>query len=445
MVRNEFAIWIPSTHCLVEVENSDILSVALLKVYGWTNNAWKMQYPLTDNSATEKAAVRKAFSTEGHVKIHLLCTVHSERTLSRRFRSSESKDTYNLLRHAMRVHTESECVLLCEQAMASAISHHSPNTAEADRRYIERDWLETRREWALFARQHNPLLLQATSSNACETWHARLKLGSGLRTGETVTHGIFGCVRTVHDCAHDVDNRTLSAQMDAKTRHFSLSRTYPSLRLFPYTVQKILATEESKVNIRIEQDMPTPFREREPVAGGKEGELGIYICHCLFSRRYQLPCQHIFHMDRAATTDSCQPEGQEQARQILTPSVWQEYFMEFGAGGMERYETGSSEDSPIAGRIVRPDDNKTLRVLKLAELNECIRSTFYNLDEVDGQESLNFMEGIENLIATIVSLPGSRPRAAPIPIFPNHPYHSPNPTIQSGPLSGLPAAVVSET
>lgn len=38
----------------------------------------------------------------------------------------------------------------------------------ADKWYLERDWLETRKCWAMFAYQHNQLLLQVTSSNACE-------------------------------------------------------------------------------------------------------------------------------------------------------------------------------------------------------------------------------------------------------------------------------------
>lgn len=45
---------------------------------------WKMQYPLTDNSAIENPAVLKAFSTdidntESHVTIQLLCIVHWEK------------------------------------------------------------------------------------------------------------------------------------------------------------------------------------------------------------------------------------------------------------------------------------------------------------------------------------------------------------------------------
>jgi hypothetical protein len=141
MCRNQSAIWIPGAYCLLEVENSDILSTALQYIYRWNNSTWKMHYPLTDNSAIEKAAVKKAFGAEGHIKTHLLCTVHSERTLSRRFRSLETKDAFNHMRHAMRVITEEKCVALCQEAINSLTFANN-----ADRRYIEREWLNTRQE-----------------------------------------------------------------------------------------------------------------------------------------------------------------------------------------------------------------------------------------------------------------------------------------------------------
>lgn len=60
----------------MEKENSDILATALRKISEWSEFQWQMQYPLTDNSAIEKAAVKKAFEREGQVKQHLLYTVH---------------------------------------------------------------------------------------------------------------------------------------------------------------------------------------------------------------------------------------------------------------------------------------------------------------------------------------------------------------------------------
>lgn len=66
---------------MVEGENSDILSVALQEIFVWSSGTWKIKYPVTDNSAIERLAVKKAFGKEGFLKCHMLCTVHSEQTL----------------------------------------------------------------------------------------------------------------------------------------------------------------------------------------------------------------------------------------------------------------------------------------------------------------------------------------------------------------------------
>lgn len=98
-----------------------------------------------------------------------------------------------------------------------------------------------------------------------------MKLGLGLKTGKTATHGIYGCVQTVHDCAHDINNKALAANLDSHLWHASLTKTYPSLCQFPFTIQKIVAVEESKVGTRIGQDMLVPVREKVN---------GIFICYC---------------------------------------------------------------------------------------------------------------------------------------------------------------------
>lgn len=168
----------------------------------------------------------------------------------------------------------------------------------------------------MYARQHSPIPLQVTSSNCCEAWNTCLKRGSGLTTRKTGTHGIFDCVRTVYDCTHDIDNNVWSAEIEAKIKRITLTKTYPSLALFPFDVQKLTALEQSKVAIRFEQQMSTPTREQVNK---------LYACNCLFSCHYQFPYQHIFHIDRA----SMEPGSP------LISSVWHQYFERFGHGGME--------------------------------------------------------------------------------------------------------------
>lgn len=140
-----------------------------------------------------------------------------------------------------------------------------------------------------------------------------------MKHGETSTYGIYRCVRTVHDSAYEANNNVKSAIIESKTKRITLTKTYPSLALFPFAVQWLISTRESKVIVQLQQHMSIPVREQAPD--------GLYICSCLFSHRYQLPCQHIFHIDQLNTEP------------ILSQSKWEKYFEKFDAGGMEIYES----------------------------------------------------------------------------------------------------------
>jgi len=86
MVRDEFGSWIPAVHLLSAHEDSDILKGALQQLKTWCMGGWNLRYMLTDDSAAEQAAVKKAFLglKAGKQEVdHLLCRVHSNRTLQR--------------------------------------------------------------------------------------------------------------------------------------------------------------------------------------------------------------------------------------------------------------------------------------------------------------------------------------------------------------------------
>lgn len=156
-----------------------------------------------------------------------------------------------------------------------------------------------------------PKTYSVTTTNPCEAWHNRLKSGAGIRDGHTATHGFFGCINNVHDSAHDIENNIRTAEIDSRTKKVTLTKKYPPLAEFPFAIQKLVATEENKVNTRITQNLmtPTPSTSLED---------GLLECNCQFSRRYLLPCQHIFHIDR------CSEEP------ILTAGIWGKYLERFG-------------------------------------------------------------------------------------------------------------------
>ena len=61
-------------------------------------------------------------------------------------------------------------------------------------------------------------------------------------------------MRTVHDCVLDIDNKILAAQMDKQTQYTTLTKTYLSLKWFPFAVQKTIALEEKEIEIQLEKN-----------------------------------------------------------------------------------------------------------------------------------------------------------------------------------------------
>jgi hypothetical protein len=156
----------------------------------------------------------------------------------------------------------------------------------------------------------------------------------------------------------------------------TLGKRYPNLSEFPFAIQKIIAAEENKVNLRQSQHLLVPIRET--------GTDGFIQCNCQFSRRYQFPCQHIFHIDRVA----------EDSEKVLTSSLWRRYLDRFGKGGMELYE---KELPRVLHLLEAPgvDPLRGHRVLRMKEINECIQSTFYHLEEMNPDQAAQFIAGVE--------------------------------------------------
>ncbi|KAI5837751.1 hypothetical protein DFP73DRAFT_600753 [Morchella snyderi] len=104
------------------------------------------------------------------------------------------------------------------------------------------------KHWALFARQHSNLLIQVMTTNPCEAWHNRLKSGAGIHDGQTATHSFFGCINNIHDSAHDIENNIRITEIESCIKKVTLPKRYQSLGEFPFAIQKLVATEENKVN-----------------------------------------------------------------------------------------------------------------------------------------------------------------------------------------------------
>src|SRR2546421_6264450 len=68
----------------------------------------------------------------------------------------------------------------CEKLIQDAINDCTIPTI---RNYIQRNYAKNTQQWALWARQHSPLLLQVTSTNPLESYHSELKRSSSPKYG----------------------------------------------------------------------------------------------------------------------------------------------------------------------------------------------------------------------------------------------------------------------
>ncbi len=100
---------------------------------------------------------------------HFLCRTHSEPSLNRALAGDKCKQTREHLYKALYFRKTRHG---CENSIQSAIA-----AASADKRdYIKREWWNTHKLWANYARQHSCLLLQCMTTNAVESWHHSLKM-----------------------------------------------------------------------------------------------------------------------------------------------------------------------------------------------------------------------------------------------------------------------------
>ena len=88
---------------------------------------------------------------------------------------------------------------------------------------------------------------------------------------------------------------------------------------FPFPIQQIIVSEVCAVEKRIEHGKVAP------------GLISLE-CHCLFFRKYRLPCQYIFH------------EHMYGARKLLITSAWEDFQQMFEEHRFEIYKHHDLEE-----------------------------------------------------------------------------------------------------
>ncbi|RHZ51439.1 hypothetical protein Glove_478g118 [Diversispora epigaea] len=166
-IRDSYNCWDVGAHFFVSNEDSDTIAEALKIIRNICKN-WIPGYVLMDQSNIEANSIKKVFpglkAGENECRI-ILCTVHIVRTWIAKI---YEKKTREIMIGAMHKRTK----IGCEQFIQNAIQQFS---VSAVCNFIKRNYMKNSHKWALWARQHSPLLLQVTSTNALESYHSELK------------------------------------------------------------------------------------------------------------------------------------------------------------------------------------------------------------------------------------------------------------------------------
>ena len=295
MVRTEVNIYLPCAGALIKSEDGNAIGKAIAVVRSWIQESgqdWKIRYCLTDDSAAEQRAVQIAFpednSVYGRVE-HLFCKWHSKQTLDRQIHGDILNAANEHLKAALfNRRSEAGCLESINAALDSIPDGTTITRKKKPwdpRKYIQNEWLATRRAWANYNRVHEHILMQIGTTGANEGWHNTLKTALGLRKHQNSHYSFAGVIQTFEDCARLVDNRVARMKNQWKTKQLSLATPYPWLKLFPFPAQVILA-DNLKLAEQRQMEESKPIRSPD-----LQGE-----CDCVEFRKWNLPCEHMLEL-----------------------------------------------------------------------------------------------------------------------------------------------------
>ena len=174
-IRNSYGCWEVGAHFFVSNEDSSTVAKAL-KIIRKFGCHWKPRYFLADQSHVEANSIKMAFPglQNGEQECDVIfCTVHVMRTWMSKIYDSKTRQK---MIHAMHKITKIGCESLIQQAINEC-------PIPTIKQYIQRYYMRNTHQWALWARQHSPLLLQVTTTNPLESYHSELKKNTSSQYG----------------------------------------------------------------------------------------------------------------------------------------------------------------------------------------------------------------------------------------------------------------------
>ncbi|GBB95980.1 hypothetical protein RclHR1_02660001, partial [Rhizophagus clarus] len=350
-----------------DLNKEDSVTIAKgLKIARRFAHHWSPRYFLSDQSNIESNSIRMAFPglKNGEQDCDIIfCTVYIMRTWMNKI---YDKKTRQKMIHAMHKRTKIGCKDLVQQAINECSIMTIKN-------YITRNYTKNIYQWALWARQHSPLLLQVTSTNALESYHSELKRLTFSQHG--ACHKIVEldkkkCSDSEHVAYEFRVKRILAVGVD--------DDILQEIHKFPFPVQQMLISEFCAVKGRMEKGKSAP------------GLTSLH-CYCLFFHRYLLPCRHIFHEHAYGVT------------KLLTSDVWEKFQRMFDKAGFDIYISRGLVDLEVP-RMTEAEKATENRRLAVSELMERVRDMYWRVEETGNIEQTGtFIRELKNCIEPVLN------------------------------------------
>ncbi|PKC57479.1 hypothetical protein RhiirA1_472440 [Rhizophagus irregularis] len=311
-IRDTYGCWDVGAHFFVSNESCETVSQAL-KIIRDNYCHWSPRYILSDQSSIEAKSIKKAFpginGGEQECEV-ILCVVHIMRTK-----------------------------IGCEKLIQEAIDNCAVSSIQ---NYIKRNYMKNTERWALWARQHSPLLLQVTSTNPLESYHSEIKRLTSSK------HGLVSAVQNIVNI--DLKKRSDSEKVafDFRTKKISAHGVeddiIEEIHKFPFPLQRLIVKEA---------------------------------------------CAHIFYEHMYGNT------------KLLTADVWKMFQEMFEESGFEVYESRESVITFVQTEKQKDIENRRLTV---AELTERVRDRYWRVEEMGNvRRTEAYISMLESSINPIIS------------------------------------------
>ncbi|KAG0269741.1 hypothetical protein BGZ95_001956 [Linnemannia exigua] len=281
-VRDRLGCWDSGAHFLVNVIDSAAISQAL-RLIRQLAPSWQPRYILTDRTPAVIAGIETTFprtrrgTSQQQEQEPQQCEILFSTTHTIQIWSRGITDLQAQRRMTQALHCRTR--LGYEYMVERASSGCEPGIKQ----YIQDNCLVGMEQWALWARQESPLLLQVASLSVLDTYHRE------VRRLSPAIYGLVGSCQAIME----VDDSKMKLSLKAPTATYSEDRSstlyddippvlLAHIRQFPYTIQLLLIDEAHAMVARITEGKRVPSMKH-------------LQCGCDFFNKNLLPCRHVLH------------------------------------------------------------------------------------------------------------------------------------------------------